>query len=58
MIIKGEMVGSFEILIGPSEGILSGLLEIVIMEMSSALLVKLLMVGTFSNRISRLSVRC
>ena len=52
MIIKGAIVGSLEILIGPFEEILRVLLEIVMMEVSSALSVKLLMDGFLSNKIS------
>ena len=52
VIIRGETIGSFEILIGPLEEILRGLFEIVMMERSSILLVKLLADRVFSNRIS------
>ena len=51
VIIKGGIMGSFEILIGPLEVILIGLLEMVIMERSSHLLTKLLAGGVFSNKI-------
>ena len=52
MITKGEIVNSFEILIGPVEEILRGLLEIVMIETSLGLSVKLLMDGVLSNKIS------
>ena len=55
--MRGAMIGSFEILIGPLDEILRGLFEIVMMAKSSALSIEFLMVGIFSNRISRLSIR-
>ena len=55
--MRGAMIGSFEILIGPLDEILRGLFEIVMMAKSSSLLIELLMVGIFSNRISRLFIR-
>ena len=47
VIIKGEIVGSLEILIGPFEDILIGLLDMVMIDMYLTSSVKLFMAGVF-----------